>query len=411
MEHKNFNQEKEILFNALYSSRGIQHIVDVATGLFKNPIVVADISNKVLAKTKDFTFTGLLEPSTNDPVMLSESLFRSTMRNRLPQRFRDNEQHPLLEQMEGGKCYCVCLLVIRSTVIGHLAICEVQTKITEEIFPLAEYLAQVLALELQKSNQNLTVGFATSRMLLKDLLEKRLSTPASIQQRLEQLDWHPKADFCLALIQDRDQKPTEFLLQSTIDYLRLIFPNCLCALNEIGIILLLTMERNEELSKFDLPMLEEFLTDCNQRCGFSHVFYELTGVADTYQQALCALKIAEKMQWPAKIVRFSDCAIYALLDEYGKSFDLKSLCMPTMLLLHEYDKTHKTPLIPTLRCFLDSGMDYNHTAKALFIHRNSLTYRLEKIKSILCLPAFSGNCIQQLQLSLRIFEYLDAMGW
>lgn len=413
MNQKNFNREKAVLFDALCSDHGIQYIVDTASDLLGNPIVVADIANTVLAKTKGFTFPDILEPndSDRDQTMLSQALFQSSQRNRLPQRFRANAQQPLLDCTEDGKCSCLCLIVVRSTIVGHLAVCQEKTPLTEAIFPLVTMLAQVLALELQKGTQNFMAGFASSRLFLLDLLEKRLTSPAGIQQRLEQLKWQPKSDFCLAIIQNPTVQPTPFLLQSTIDYLRLLFPNSLAALDETGIVLLLTMERNAGLEQFDLAMLEEFLISCDQSCGFSQIFYELTDVADAYQQARSVLEVAQKMGWPTKSVQYADCYVFSLLETFGRHFNPKSLCMPTMLLLREYDQTHNVPLTPTLRAFLAHSLDYGKTAEALFIHRNSLTYRLDKIKSILCIPSFSGKDVLHIQLTLRVFDYLDAIGW
>lgn len=407
MKLDQINHNKSLLFDAVYSNLGIQHIVDVATQIFNNPIVVADIANSVLAKTANHTFYGISDEDSSQPAVLSEVLMDLTRRNRLSQQFRLNDRQILITEPCPGKRYCLCLIRVRSTIVAHLAICQEWTAIREDIFPLVEMLAKVLALELQKGNNNLMMGFASSRLFLLDLLEKRLTTRSAIQQRLDNLNWNPNADFCLVIIPGNGEPLSQLMLQNTINFLKPIFPNNLCALTEAGIVLLASTSRNEGFANVDFQILEDYLTDCGLRCGISNVFYDLLNVPAAYSQALSALEISQKFGNTNPIFRFSDYYYFSILDLCSNKFDLRSLCMPTMLLLREHDKSHTTPLIPTLKAFLDHALDYNHTAQALYIHRNTLNYRLTKIKSILCLDSFSGTNLQHILLTLRIFEYLD----
>ena len=48
--------------------------------------------------------------------------------------------------------------------------------------------------------------------------------------------------------------------------------------------------------------------------------------------------------------------------------------------LQEYDQAHSTALLHTLCVYLLQEQNLHATARQLFIHRNTLVYRLEKIK-------------------------------
>jgi DNA-binding PucR family transcriptional regulator len=50
--------------------------------------------------------------------------------------------------------------------------------------------------------------------------------------------------------------------------------------------------------------------------------------------------------------------------------------------LQEYDRAHYGDLVKTLAAYLRHGGNSTHTADALFLHRNSLRYRLARIRAI-----------------------------
>lgn len=411
MKKSQLMQYQNELFEALYSDKGIQHIVDIASAILKNPVVVSDISNKVLAKTPGYDLYGISLLEDDKTAFLNNDLIQTSQKVHLPEQLRQSGLQPLITEIpEKGQRYCLCLIRVRSSVIAHFAVCQNKTVITEDIFPLVEMLAKIFALELQKGNNPILAGFASSRLFLLDLLEKRILSPRSIQSRLDDLGWHPKDEFRLFIIPSIGSTASNLMLQYTLNYLQLIIPNSLYALNEMGIVLLTTTERNAELSSVDMQALSDYLIDSDLMCGVSNSFYELRDVSDAYLQTLAVLEVSRRMNTTNRIVSFEDYHPFLLIDYYSEKFSLKSLCMPTMLLLQEYDRNHKTPLLPTLKYFIETGMDYTKTAGALFIHRNSLGYRIDKIKSILNISDFSGPVLQQIQFTLQIFEYMEARG-
>lgn len=54
----------------------------------------------------------------------------------------------------------------------------------------------------------------------------------------------------------------------------------------------------------------------------------------------------------------------------------------TLIHLQEYDQNHKEELIPTLKCYLDNNQSIKKTAKNMFVHYRTISYRLEKIEKI-----------------------------
>lgn len=70
----------------------------------------------------------------------------------------------------------------------------------------------------------------------------------------------------------------------------------------------------------------------------------------------------------------------------------------------EYDKQNATNMVETLDYYFACNCNVSETAKALFIHRNTLIYRIDKIKSILGRDLKDSEERLLLQLGLRVYQ-------
>ena len=78
-----------------------------------------------------------------------------------------------------------------------------------------------------------------------------------------------------------------------------------------------------------------------------------------------------------------------------------------MYILEEYDRKHGTGLVETLEVMLQNGGSKKQTAEKLYLHRNTMMYRVKKIEEILkCnivdftnLQEFSFFCLLRIYLT------------
>jgi len=70
--------------------------------------------------------------------------------------------------------------------------------------------------------------------------------------------------------------------------------------------------------------------------------------------------------------------------------------------LEAYDEEWETDLLDSLRVYVNEGANLNSTARALFIHRHTLRYRLEQIADILKVDIDSQEVLLNLQIAFLI---------
>lgn len=79
--------------------------------------------------------------------------------------------------------------------------------------------------------------------------------------------------------------------------------------------------------------------------------------------------------------------IYKFLFTNGDNEELRNYCDKRLQKLEEYDSANNTELINTFLAYYMNGYNATKTADSLYIHRNTLQYRLSKINELLGLKA------------------------
>lgn len=108
----------------------------------------------------------------------------------------------------------------------------------------------------------------------------------------------------------------------------------------------------------------------------------LWDIHEGFSEARNALTISRRLSGETALTAYKDIEVYHLLrgtmDEkgFGLLFDRK------LGKLKQYDEEHTTDLLRTLFFYLESRSSLIETARQLSIHRNSVKYRLERIRDI-----------------------------
>jgi DNA-binding PucR family transcriptional regulator len=67
-----------------------------------------------------------------------------------------------------------------------------------------------------------------------------------------------------------------------------------------------------------------------------------------------------------------------------------------------YDDRYGTELVATLRAYLDADCNMNATAAAIFAHRHTVAYRLERIRELTDLDPMRSADRERLGIGLKV---------
>lgn len=127
----------------------------------------------------------------------------------------------------------------------------------------------------------------------------------------------------------------------------------------------------------------------------------INSVRQSYYDALTCLNIGRIIKGNGHITRPLEVASYALFTNADTSSMLTYVCGSILSKLETADKHHGTELLNTLEKYLEHDKVLTDAAKALYIHRNTLTNRLDKIIDIADLDFDNRELLFSLRLAFR----------
>lgn len=124
----------------------------------------------------------------------------------------------------------------------------------------------------------------------------------------------------------------------------------------------------------------------------------------SYQQALFALKVAQKQG--QQLARFKDLGLFKIFFAVPDPAILAALADDSLSRLEAQDPRGQSVLMETLRLYLEYDGSIQAVADASFTHRNTINYRIKKIRQILNMDLVTMDEKFQLQLAFLIRDYL-----
>ncbi|MCD8224146.1 MAG: helix-turn-helix domain-containing protein [Clostridiales bacterium] len=92
------------------------------------------------------------------------------------------------------------------------------------------------------------------------------------------------------------------------------------------------------------------------------------------------------------------------MEEHGHN-DIVYLMHPSIIKLARYDVAHKTNLRDLLFYYLLCGCSLNRTASLMYMHRNTVMNKLNKINEIIGIPLDDGFVRHRLIISCLVYRY------
>jgi len=149
---------------------------------------------------------------------------------------------------------------------------------------------------------------------------------------------------------------------------------------------------------------EALSTGDGARCsaGVSRVARGVQELRAAVAQAVDALALGQRVDGRLSPYYYEELGLYRLLAGLRARDEVQRFYEETLAPLARYDATHGSELVHTLDCFFAQNANASQASRALYIHRNTLNYRLQRIVEITGLDLDDAEARLALQLALKI---------
>ena len=167
---------------------------------------------------------------------------------------------------------------------------------------------------------------------------------------------------------DKIEKSMRFILENMIAYEengRLIILAAGCPLRKIC----------EELRKMCGK-------DLNVYAGIGTLADGIRDIHRSYENAYTAYRLT-KTAIPKNLLIYDELGIYKILTDVKEEAIYPEFVNETVGELLKYDRENRTDYMDILETYFENDCSAVHTARALYCHKNTLAYKLDKIKKVL----------------------------
>ena len=148
--------------------------------------------------------------------------------------------------------------------------------------------------------------------------------------------------------------------------------------------------------------IKPYLNEGNIYCGIGRLENTIMELSTSYDEASNALKFADSAH-KNHIVHYDDLGVFKLLINNIDSSEIACFYRDYLEPVVRYDKEYNSELVNTLKVYFESNFNLLLTSKKLFIHRNTLNYRLKKIEDLLSMDISKYQNRLALELALSIY--------
>lgn len=392
--------------HGLFQSASLKELVERGRQLMTNPLIVTDLAHRVLEMS---TEEGLCKPkwmeiSETGVVPLSDTILDVYHRSLLLHKPLRN--HDVLDEVD------VMRMAIShdAQIIGFIEVPCYNGIPGPEEQELIVFFADVACLIMKRDMGYLYAPTNDRDFFISDLLEGRIKDENTCRSRCKALHWNAGENFRVFTIGPKGENTGSLgeLLGMGLQQLSELLPKAVCFRYGSRLKLLVPTAENFALDGRLFDDIISWLKQSGFEAGVSRTTTLLTEIAHANRQSEKALAMGQVLKSEDILFFYDKYSIYDLLESCADHMDIMRFCHSAVFTLADYDRLHQTALLETLRAYLYTGKNVAEASAKLYIHRNTMNNRLQKINDLICTDLEDSENIFHLMLSYHILEYYGA---
>lgn len=420
---------QNLLTETALKGEGLIQLCNVVADIIKNPIIIIDDEYKLIANTQnEFAFVDKLLKSGHFKYNQPLHLFKDVI---IEEDHEDRFEKNITIENVAIHCLHAPVRAVKD-ITGYIIVLQTHKRIEESDLPAIDHAVTITALELMKRNAIKQTRLRYKADFLDDLLSDKFDYQASKElgqihglslktkyaciciniknlekMRLDKFDDEKER---LSNTIKRIENLTAAIAQETPDKYHIVTfirGNALICFLETK-----NTEREIELKRRAKDLCDNIVaeiktefSDINLIVGIGKS-QAVNGLHASYKMALQAIEYGELIAKRGQVFHIDDFKVYNFLQSFSDSKVLNSFYEKNISELIRYDEDNDSKLEETLTCFFEHKGNVTAASKALFIHRNTFMYRLEKIKSILEINLHDADELFSIQLALKVKNIL-----
>jgi len=368
----------EELIKRANETRDLQAVVNTASILLGNSLIFSDVNFKILAHSTSIPVTDDLWKDNIRQGYCSYDFIQAVQQLKPIQQAAHTTDAIEVSCTESPHRKLSSKVFHNDMQVGFLLMIEGETPVTPVHMERLEVVSHAISYTITHYFSYLFQTGTLYQQLLYELLIG--APPENIASCFPGLEFASKL-IALSVLPTR-YLGERHLKDHIVPALKEVLPGSHVTYHEGKAAVLVPLSKNDDFHGEQLQELQNLVANEHLRIGVSNAFTHVESFAKYYHQAVSALNLGKRLNPENLIFYYIDYQFYDLLDHVEDESQLGLFCHPALSMLRQYDRKNETCLYATLKVYLDSGCSIKLASEKLFVHRNSLVYRLGRISEI-----------------------------
>lgn len=373
----------------------VEHLMDYLFELFQNSLMYIDYSHHFISYRQRESlgadsWDNAVKDGYYDPRMIDANFQRHidmVLKSHSPYRAKLFEYDSYIWTIKND-----------TALYGFLIMMTTKWPLMRDDLHIINTAVDLMALKLRSNND--VSGKGDYSEILNDLLSENIKTEYELTYRMLTRSWKKSNDYQVLVIDlhGMGEKYAQYIRSA----MRAVLQRSKhIPLGECEVILL---EESSDKNK-EFAMIIEYLTQYKLISGLSDTFSSLFTIKFYYEQAKKAILFGKQFGSESEVVfQYADYRFYDFLNECANSLDCDKYYHPITADLEFYDVEHKTEFFATLLTYLECGRSIHKTSEKMYLHKNTVNYRIQRIKELFNINYEDGQVVLFIYLSLKLYS-------
>jgi hypothetical protein len=403
------------LYKAIAAGEPLKALLELSSPVMHNPILIDDPGYKTLALSGRYKESEFFD---SEYAFQFESGYHSAeyvsqmLNSTFAPRAADLSPRPIILSFD-FLAHRTLYSAVKTDgeVVAFFSMIELETTFTEGLADLCGIFTKALSLAFPKQPGG-APRFKQKRFtddLFMSIFTERVTDIKTIREVFAQTRLAEGAHF-IAYIKIDEGSPAlnPFLMSRIVELLSTRLESCHAVLDGAHIILIVRSSESENAKERIVKINSEFFRNFCPVTGFSIDFSDLEEAPLYYRQAKAAADLGPLALPKGDAFHYSQIIAYDLLNRLPSDAERRALCHPAIHILLKHDEEKGGKLIPTLRTVIECAGDTATVAKKLFLHRNSVYYRMNQIVKLTGVNIQDEDVREHLHISMRVIDIIGA---
>lgn len=394
-----FAERKEAILNALIDRKGIQYLTDIAAEMLGNPMLLYDISGKVLSYSNSSGDEEIWKQLLHEDNLIAEYT-KITEEAGIFEKLLNSDE-PLISKLPFSPYRMMgCRVRDKDGPIGIVTIVE-KNPFGEGDNDLLVIICKSILFEMLYSERT-AMQSVPYFSIFKDIIEKTATEQVIIERcRVSGISF-PKAMQLVAVKSiDLRNSLSLYLMRDTL--IHTLPASSFCIIYDESLISVLD---KKYVTPDLIRTIQSVVGGSDTRIGISRPFDSIFDLSAAFSEMLAIQRVYQKLEVDSLVIYYEDILLYHFMELASQGNDIEQFCRPEIRMMEEYDRKYNASLKESVEMYLESGRNVQQAAKKMNIHKNTLRYRLERAEELFDIDLTDENTCFNLQFSLRMYRMI-----